>query len=153
MFFKRRKSTQISRADVARSYAQHPSLAHRLPWCDYHEAHQVFLLQDLCSLGVGFEITPIACEARPPEMLEAIHQSLKNALQHAIPFEKDHPWILQIFVQRDTNLSWVLDKVTQAIPKERRDTALVQAHLNTLKTHLDYVSQPGGIFMDTDVTQ
>ncbi len=117
MFFKRRTSARISRADIACSYAQHPSLAHRLPWRDYHEAHQVFLLQDLCSLGVGFEITPVACEARPPEMLEAIHQSLKNALQHAIPFEKDHPWILQIFVQRDSNLSWVLDKVTQAIPE------------------------------------
>lgn len=147
------KKPVVKKQDIARGYQKQPSIAAYLPWRDYNEEHQVFLLEDNKSLAVCFNIIPIACEARPQQMLEAIAQSLQNAIQNAIPCEKGNPWILQFFVQRQQNLSPVIDKIQQAIPVERHTEPLVQAHLNTLQQHLDYVTRPGGIFFDRQVTQ
>jgi len=124
-----------------------------LSWRDYNAEHQVFLLEDNQSLATCFSLTPIACEARPSVMMAAIAKSLKEAIQNAIPCEKENPWILQVFVQRERQLSSVLDKIKQQIPIERHKHPLVQAHLETLATHIDYVTRPDGIFIDRQVTQ
>ena len=86
----------VSVADIERGYQKHPSLAEYLPWRDVDEQNKVFLLEDNKSLAVGFEITPLPCEARPAVMMEKISQAFKESLQNAIPQEKNHPWILQI---------------------------------------------------------
>lgn len=146
-------SKVVKTHDIARGYKKRPSLADYLPWSDYNEAHKVFLLEDRQSLAVGFQLTPIACEARPQAMMEAIAQSLQNALQNAIPCEKGTPWILQFFIQRQQNLCGVMEKIKQRIPRERHSEPLVQAHLHTLQEHLAYVTRSGGIFFDRQVTQ
>ena len=46
-----------------------------------------------------------------------------------------------------------MQTVQAAIDPERRNEPLVQAHLATLQSHLDYVSRPEGIFVDQQVTQ
>ncbi len=143
----------IKNSDIARGYQKRPSIASYLPWRDYNERHKVFLLEDNQSLAVCFRITPIACEARPQAMMEAIAKSLQDALQNAIPCEKTNPWILQLFVQREQDLSPVIEKIKQAIPAERHTEPLVQAHLETLQKHIDYVTRPGGVFFDQQVTQ
>lgn len=147
------KAATVKNSDIARGYQKRPSIASYLPWRDYNEQHKVFLLEDNQSLAVGFSITPLACEARPQAMLEAIAKSLQDALQNAIPCEKNNPWVLQLFVQKEKDLSFVVDKIKQAIPVERHQEPLVQAHLNTLQQHIDYVTRPGGIFVDRQVTQ
>ena len=147
------KPSVISRADMERGYQKHPSLAAYLPWRDVDEKNKVFLLEDNRSLAVGFEITPLPCEARPAAMMEKISQAFKESLQNAIPQEKNHPWILQIFVMRNGTLSPVLEKIQDSIDPERRSEPLVQAHLETMRIHLEYVSRPSGIFMDSAVTQ
>lgn len=139
--------------DIQRGYQKRPSLAGYLPWRDYNAEHKVFLLEDNQSLSVGFQLTPIACEARPEVMMEAIAKSLQDALQNAVPCEKGNPWILQFFVQRQQNLSGVLENIKQTIPSGRHSEPLVQAHLQTMQEHLDYVTRPGGIFFDRQVTQ
>ncbi len=143
----------VSVTDIQRGYQKAPSLARHLPWRDFDEQHKVFLLEDNLSLAVGFEITPLPCEARPAEMMEKIAQSFKEALQNAIPQEKQNPWILQIFVTRESSLTGLMQTIQAAIEPERLTEPLVQAHLETLRTHLDYVSRPEGIFVDTQVTQ
>ena len=82
------KPAMVSVADIQRGYQKAPSLARHLPWRDFDEQHKVFLLEDNVSLAVGFEITPLPCEARPAEMMEKIAQAFKDALQNAIPQEK-----------------------------------------------------------------
>ncbi|HVY53949.1 MAG TPA: conjugative transfer ATPase, partial [Gammaproteobacteria bacterium] len=143
----------VKNSDIARGYQKRPSIASYLPWRDYNERHKVFLLEDNQSLAVGFRITPLACEARPQAMLEAIAKSLQDALQNAIPCEKANPWILQLFVQREQNLSLVIEKIKQAIPAERHNEPLVKAHLQTLQKHIEYITRPGGVFFDQQVTQ
>jgi conjugative transfer ATPase len=143
----------VSMADIQRGYEKAPSLARYLPWRDFDEQHKVFLLEDHSDLAVGFEITPLPCEARPAEMMEKIAQAFKEALQNAIPQEKQNPWILQIFVTRESSLSGLMQTIEAAIEPERLNEPLVQAHLATMRSHLDYVCRPEGIFVDTQVTQ
>ncbi len=148
-----KKPPVISVADIERGYQKHPSLARYLPWRDYDEKHKLFLLEDNASLGAGFEITPLPCEARPAIMMEKIAQAFKESIQNAIPQEKQSPWILQAFVMREPSLTPLMQTVQAAIEPERHSEPLVQAHLATLKSHLDYVSRPEGIFVDSQVTQ
>ncbi len=150
---KLKHSPIVKSGDIQRGYQKRPSLDSYLPWRDYNDEHKVFLLEDNQSLAVGFQLTPIACEARPAAMMEAISKSLQDALQNAIPCEKNNPWILQFFVKRQQNLSGVLDRIKQAIPDARLADPLVKAHLNTLQEHVNYVTRPGGIFFDHQVTQ
>ena len=145
------KITTIS--EINRGYQKKPSLSNYLPWVDYDEKSQLFLLEDNLSLGAGFRIVPLSCEAKPDIMMEKIAQSFKEAIQNSIPQEKNNPWILQIFVMRNPSLSPLMEKIQSTIDPERLDEPLVQAHLETLKHHLDYVCQPQGIFFDQQVTQ
>lgn len=138
--------------DIARSYIRQPSITDRLPWRDYNDKHKVFLLEDNRSLAVAFHLTPIPCEAKPEQMMEEIAKSIAEAIKNAIPCEKDYPWILQIFIQRSTNLSQQFSQIENAISENRKTSSLTQTHLQTLKEHLNYVSRSGGIFFDQQVT-
>ncbi len=148
-----KKNEAIKKSDVARGYDKRPSIADFLPWCDYNEKHKVFLLEDRLTLATVFSIRPIACEARPDSMMREIARSLKDALQNAIPCEKNNPWILQLFTVRERNLSKPMQLIRDAIPADRLEEPLVKAHLETMQAHFDYVSRPEGIFVDTQVTQ
>jgi hypothetical protein len=75
---------KIRKKDIEKIYAQTPSLSKRLPWHDYNDEHQLFLLEDKKTLAVGFHLTPIACEARPVEMMQAISTSLCEALKNSL---------------------------------------------------------------------
>jgi conjugative transfer ATPase len=146
-------SSVIKKSDIARGYQTRPSIAHFLPWCDYHDKHKVFLLEDRATLATVFSIRPIACEARPEAMMQQIAFSLKEAIQNAVPSEKNNPWILQLFSVRQNDLSKPLDLMAKTIDPARFNDPLVKAHMITMQAHLDYVSHPEGIFIDHQVTQ
>lgn len=137
---------------VADSYQKLPSLADRLPWKDYNKLHNCFLLEDNESLGVCFKITPIPCEARPLQMMDEIAKSISEALKNAIPFEKENPWILQVYVNKKSGLGDVFDEIEDYFPENRKSSTLTQAYLKNLREHFDYTTRPGGIFHDTQVT-
>jgi len=149
---KMHKKTYVTRNDVTRSYDKRPTLADRLPWRDYHPKHKCFLLEDNESLGVCFNITPIACEARPSAMLEEISKSISEALKNSIPLTKESPWILQAYVKKHSDLSKPYQEIENYFPEKRKATPLTQAFLANLKEHFEFVSQPSGIFYDSQVT-
>jgi len=143
---------KLKEEDIEKIYAQANSLSKRLPWCDYNHEHKLFLLEDKKTLAVGFHLTPIACEAKPAEMMHAISKSLTEALKNSIPCEKGNPWILQLFTQRKSDLSDVYEVIEKSAEKFK-ETEFTQAYLKTIKQHLDYVSNPEGLFFDQTVTQ
>ena len=138
--------------DIARGYQRQPMITKYLPWRDYNEKHKLFLLEDNRSLATCFNLTPIPCEARPAIMMEEIAKSISEAIKNAIPCEKNNPWILQVFVERQLDLSLQYAQIENAIPDKQKNSALTKAHLKTLKVHLDYVSRKEGIFFDQQVT-
>jgi conjugative transfer ATPase len=142
----------ITKKDVMRSYKGRPSIMKRLPWRDYNSKYKCFLLEDNDSLGVGFKISPIPCEARPEAMLNEIANSISEALKNTIPLDKENPWILQVYVQKESNLASTYYEVKKYFSEIGRSTSLTRSYLKTLEEHLDYVSRPEGIFHDSQVT-
>jgi len=143
---------KLKKEDIKKTYAQNPTLSKRLPWCDYNDEHQLYLLEDKKTLAVGFHLTPIACEAKPTEMMQAISKSLSEALKNSIPCEKANPWILQLFSQRNSELFDVYQKIEKSCDKFK-NTEFTKAYLKTIKSHFSYVSNPEGLFYDQTVTQ
>lgn len=141
----------VSKADIARGYAKHPSITDYLPWLDYSDEHRVFLLEDQRSVAVALSIKPVACEARPAEQMQAIQQAISEALKNAIPLEKTDPWIVQVLVQRDNHLHGVVDHIKNSV-RQHDTPVLTQAHLTTLQEHIEYLTQPAGVFFDQTVT-
>ena len=129
-----------------------PSLSDRLPWRDYNEKYKCILLEDNESLGICFKIIPIACEARPEAMLNEIAKSISEAVKNSIPCEKGNPWILQLYVHKESDLSSSYTDIENYFPELRKVSALTKAYLNNLREHFEYVSRPGGIFHDSQVT-
>ena len=152
------KKRKIKKSDIDRGYIKQPSLVNYLPWQDYNEKLKLFLLEDNQSLAAGFEIKPIACEAKPSLMMEEILKSIAEAVKNAIRCEKDNPWILQCFVERQFDLSGHYEQIEKAVIETAKAseknmlTPLQTAYLKTLKEHLAYVSRDGGIFTDRQVT-
>lgn len=142
----------LKKSTISRMYARAESITDYLPWRDYSDEQQLFLLEDNCSLGVCFELTPIPCEARPVEMMQEISKSIAEALKNSIPLEKNHPWILQVFALRESDLSSSMKTIENYFPEERKQSPLTQAHLKTLKTHFEYMTKSEGVFVDRQVT-
>jgi hypothetical protein len=147
------KKQSIQQKTIARSYQQRPTLADRLPWRDYNETHQCFLLEDNESLGVCFKIIPVPCEARPEAMMENMARSISEALKNAVPLSKEDPWIVQVYASKEAELATTYQEIEDYFPEHRKDTPLTQAYLNTLCEHFDYLTRPGGVFQDTQVMQ
>lgn len=141
----------IKNQDIARSYQTMPNLIHRLPWRDYNQKYKCFLLEDNESLGVCFKITAITCEARPDAMMEDIAKSISEAIKNSIPCEKDNPWILQVYVKKEADLSEAYQRIEDYFPEKRKSEPLTQAFLQNLKAHFEYITQLGGIFHDNQV--
>jgi conjugative transfer ATPase len=146
------QSTIVKSADIMRGYQREASITRYLPWRDYNDKYRLFLLEDNKSLATCFRLTPIPCEARPTEMLNEISKALGEAIKNSIPCEKNNPWILQVFVERHSDLSAHMTTIENSIAEEHQQSPLTQAHLKTLKEHLAYVTRPGGIFFDRQVT-
>lgn len=145
-------NTVVKTNDIARGYQQQPSITHYLPWRDYNEKYKLFLLEDNVSLAACFNLTPIPCEARPAIMMEEIAKSIAEAIKNSIPCEKNNPWILQVFVERQRNLSQQYAQIENTISDKQKNSVLTKMHLKTLKNHLEYVSRKDGIFFDSQVT-
>jgi len=152
MNFKINKKLHITHKEISRTYKYLPSISERLPWRDFHSKRQCVLLEDNESVGVCFNVTPIACEARPESMLQEIAKSIAEAVKNSIPCEKSHPWILQIYVTKQSNLSSTYQEIENYFPEKRKRERLTREYLLNMKEHLFYLSQPGGIFHDTQVT-
>lgn len=142
----------ITQKNIALSYERMSTFNERLPWRDYNEKHKCFLLEDNKSIGICFKVTSIPCEARPDSMMADIAKSISEAIKNSIPCEKDNPWIVQVFAQKSADLSSVYNEIEEYFPAKRKLTSLTQDYLANLREHLEFVTQPNGIFHDTQVT-
>lgn len=90
--------------EIARIHERPPSFTNLLPWSDYDEEHQIFVLDDGISLAMAFEISPVSSEAVSQEYLEEVRDLVQVALVDALPVDGKNPWVLQVFIQDDFDL-------------------------------------------------
>lgn len=139
-------------ADDAALYAHGPSFTDHLPWVEYLEDEQCFLLDDNRSVGALFELTPIGTEGREPDWLMTIRDAVEDALQDSFDELETSPWVVQFFCQDDCDFTPYLNRLTAYIQDRARGSAFTEAYLKLTRRHLRAVAKPGGLFDDKVVT-
>lgn len=138
-----------------------PSFTDMLPYTSYDLKDDVFVMKDGATLGAMFELSPIPTEAQSTQYLLERARKVQEALQ-AIQESDASPWIVQFFVNDDRNIDTLNDylvnyirQVHKAYP-ERAEAILnspfTQSVLKEFEKHLELVSRPQGLFVDTLVT-
>jgi len=142
----------VTQAEVQSLYERPDSFTDLLPWVEYDPESRVFLLEDGVSVGALLEITPAATEAQSGAELARLRDNLQSVLTDAVPEEDGAPWVLQLYVQDEPSLDALRRQVRDYIQPQLRDTDLTCDYLERLTAHLQRISAPGGLFVDTAVT-
>lgn len=158
---KAKAAEPLTVAQRRRMASRPPSFTQLLPWTKYDPDRSVFELIDGESLGMVFELAPVATEARPDEFLRNQAYRIQEALQAIPETEAGSPWIVQFFCNDDRNIGGLIDEFKDYVRKAHADPARAEAILKSkytqafiaeLEDHLANVSKPGGLFTDTQVT-
>lgn len=140
-------------ADEQALYNVAPSFVDRLPWAEYLPASKSLLLDDGESVAGFFELTPIGTEGRETAWLREVRDALENALQDSFDELEDHPWVVQLFAQDETDWAPYLHQLRGYLQPRAEGTAFSDFYLRFFEHHLQAIAKPGGLFEDTTVTQ
>ena len=119
---------------------------------EYLPSSRAFLLEDGVSVGALFELNAVATEARTPEFLSTLCETIQTALSDALPERDDSPWVVQIYVQDDPELESLGDTVKAYANPAAGNTAFTMDYHQKFLAHLTNLGRPGGVFEDTTVT-
>lgn len=92
------RSGRLTQRDVNTSYQKGPSFADLLPWVEYQPDSRTLLLNDGCSVGAVYDITPVGTEGRSQQHLAQIRDTVADALQDSFEERDSHPWVVQFFL-------------------------------------------------------
>lgn len=140
-------------ADEARLYSPSPSFVDYLPWVEYLETEQCFLLDDNRSVGVVLELQPLGTEGREPEWLMAARDAVEDALQDSFEERDQAPWVVQFFCADDVDFQPYLARLDDYLKDRARGTPFTQAYWFQVQQHLTAIAKRGGLFEDRVVTQ
>lgn len=153
-FRRRREDKHVTQADVDRMYKRPRAFCDLLPWLEYQQDGQAFLLEDAKSYGAMFDLSPIGTEGRNEEFLATIRDILESALQNAFPEydDKDGPWVVQMYAYDEYNLEDYIERLREHVWPHARGTVYTEAYLEIMAAHLRGITKPGGLFKDESVT-
>ena len=150
--YRRRESDKApTRARMRKMYERPSSFTNLLPWLEYSAKSQCFLLDDGYSVGALFTIYTIGTEARSQSFMTDLRDKIQVALT-SLPEEMGEPWIFQMYLQDEANLSGTFRDVRDYVHPRAQDTELTKEYLDTLEEHFNHITQPGGLFIDKTVT-
>ncbi len=138
-------------ARIKKVYERPTSFTNLLPWLEYSAKTQSFLLDDGFSVGALFRISTVGSEARTEHFLADLRDKLQTVLT-SLPEELESPWVLQIYLQDEPDLSSTLEQVKDYVHPRAQKSELTEAYLAELAEHLNVISKPGGLFEDKLVT-
>jgi conjugative transfer ATPase len=148
--FTRRPATTT---DDQALYEVAPSFVDLLPWVEYLPDSQCLLLEDGRSVAAFFELRPIGTEGRESAWLQQARDALENALQDSFDELDEHPWIVQLYAQDDTNWDGYLSTLQDYLQPRARGSAFSDFYLHSFAHHLRAVAKPGGLFEDKTLTR
>jgi len=134
-------------------YERPPSFIDQLPWADYLQDDQAFLLDDGRSVAALFALAPKGTEGRSPESLVAFRDAVESALTRSFDEHDTGPWVVQFFCYDRFDLAPYHQRLSSHIEPARRELPCARAFLATMAGHLASVSRPDGLFFDRGVTE
>lgn len=139
----------IKKRQIAAGYQMPcPSLPDHLACIDFCEEKNMFLLNDLVSVGSGFELSAIAAEAASPEHLQQIFEKVRDIFAHVVPMHQQDPWVMQLYVQDEYSLLHAFKHMKQAIESKHLETAFTKDYLSRLGDLFSKMTRPQGLFLD-----
>lgn len=142
----------LTTASAKQRYARPPSFTDLLPWMEYIPESKAFLLEDGVSLGALFDVQPVGCEARTPAFMTQLRDAIQTAINEAIPERDDAPWVLQVYVQDEPQLTRFNQLLASYPTPTVRASDYSRHSQSVMAKHLQAISRPGGLFDDTTVT-
>jgi conjugative transfer ATPase len=147
------KRPSTTQSGEQRLYDVKPSFVDLLPWVEYLPDSQSLLLDDGESVAAFFELTPIGTEGRESRWLLQARDALENALQDSFDELDEHPWVVQLYAQDETDWSSYLNALRDYIQPRAQNSAFSGSYQRFLAHHLRVIAKPGGLFEDTTVTR
>ena len=149
MFFTRSRVGRSPKTDVfSHRYERPPSFGDLLPWTTYLPEKRFFVLDDGISVGAALELFPVGTEAVSEDFLVDVRDALQVALVDAIPEDADHPWVLQLYLQDDDDLTAFKKSIADYGTAEASDTPYSTVYRDLFDGHLDRLSRPEGAFVE-----
>ncbi|MCY3541898.1 MAG: conjugative transfer ATPase [Gammaproteobacteria bacterium] len=142
----------VPQQEVASLYQRPRSFTDFLPWMEYIEDSQCFVLEDGSSLGAFLELTPIGTEAREGNFLTNLRDCIQATLTDSIPEHDSAPWVIQFFVQNEHDLSFLENRLANYGSPAALKSEYHEFYLNECRNHLATITSPGGLFKDSAVT-
>ncbi|HEK0061725.1 TPA: TraC family protein, partial [Pseudomonas aeruginosa] len=142
-----------TQAEASRLYDHDPSFVDLLPWAEYLPDEQVMLLEDGRSRAAFFELVPLGTEGRDPNWMQNARDALKEALQNSFDEHETSPWIVQFYAQDEISWDNFQEQLRQYVHPRARGSAFSEMYLALMKHHLEGISKPGGLFVDTAVSK
>lgn len=143
----------LKQSDVDRMYEPLPSFSGLLPWIEYLEDEQAVLLSDGISVGAAFDVTTVPTEGRGEEWLDAVRNTIEDALQDSFEEKETSPWVVQFYCQDTDDFREYLEQLEQYIAPDIRQTEYTQQFLAQTRRHMQSVAKQGGLFKDEMVTK
>ena len=147
-----RPKAPATQADEQALYDVAPSFVNLLPWVEYLPESQSLLLDDGQSVAAFFDLTPVGTEGREQAWLLHARDALENALQDSFDELDDHPWVVQLYAQDETDWDSYLRTLHDYVQPRARGSAFSDYYLRSFAHHLCAISKPGGLFQDTTLT-
>ncbi len=147
-------ASAVTESDVERLYKRsQKSFVDHLPFLDYDEKSQAFMLEDGYSVAAVYTVSPFATEGRSPEALIEIREKIQQLYQMSF-INAATPWVVQEFSYADKRLGIIKEQISEHIAPHAKGTEFTNHYLATMEKHYQGIADnEAGIFKDTEVTQ
>lgn len=139
--------------DYARAYEGGPSFTDMLPYLEYLPDSQQMLLVDGVTRVAMYELAPVPTEGRTKAYLQKAVEDIERMVSDTFVEHKTNPWVFQIYVSGEGDLSPHLDAVKAYIKPDILQSQFTQAWLKRYEEHLLDVSSDEGYFEDDLITR
>ena len=133
--------------DYEAIYKEPPSFTQFLPFKDFDNDQQVFIMDDGLSVGTVFELTPIDVEGQSQKVLEIIESGIQQALQR-LPGDRDYPIIVQTYLN-DEPITDLVEKLRAYATDEAKETKHHELWMREIEEHIQHLAKEDGLFRDT----
>jgi len=128
------------------------SFTNLLPWHEYDAKSNTFVLSDGKSHGIMFEMRAIGTEGSTAEYMANLQTVIQTSLTETIPEDHLANWVVQFYVQDDSDIASEVDLIRRYIKKQAKGTRYSKEFLSQLEEHYQQISQHGGLFVDNLAT-
>ncbi len=123
-----------------------------LPWMEYLQESGTFLLEDGRSVAVVWEIDPVGTEGSTQQYKMQIRDKAINIVADTIPEHNHNPWVLQVFVKDEPELTEFFETHKKYRFGEAVGSAYTAHFDEQLGRHLKAICKPNGYFTEDNIS-